>query len=96
MKYLLILPFSTFNKLNFVNSYFSSLRLFIDLLKLGPNSSDALKLKNYRAPTSHGATTSSSRDAGDFAAVLYTVVKDRSYEGEKVTLDELNTKYERD
>jgi len=36
---------------------------------------------------------SSSRDAGDFAAVLYTVVKDRAYEGEKVTLQELNTKY---
>ena len=36
---------------------------------------------------------STQRDAGDFAAVLYTVVKDRAYEGEKVTIDELNTRY---
>ena len=56
-------------------------RLFIDLLKLGP--SNALKLKNFRVPTS-------KTDAGDFAAVLFTVIKDRAYEGEKVTVDELN------
>ena len=26
-------------------------KLFVDMLKLGPNSADATRLKNYRAPT---------------------------------------------
>jgi hypothetical protein len=71
-------------------------RLFIDLLKLGPNSSDALKLKNYRSPTSAShnvASTSTQNVAGDFAAVLYSVVKDRAYDGEKVSAEELNQRF---
>ena len=48
-------------------------KLYIDMLKLGPTSADAIKLKNYRAPKSK------SGDAGDFAAVLFTVVQTRQY-----------------
>ena len=48
-------------------------KLFIALLQLGPNSEDAMKLKNYKAPKS------SKGGPGDFASVLYSVVKDRGY-----------------
>ena len=48
-------------------------KLFIGLLQLGPNSEDAIKLKNYKAPKS------SRGGPGDFASVLYSVVKDREY-----------------
>lgn len=48
-------------------------RLYIDLLKLGPGSSDAAKLRNYRAPKNNNQS-----DAGDFAAVLFTVIKGNS------------------
>ena len=52
--------------------------MYVDLLKLGPTSADAAKLKNYRAPKGGGGgSSSSSKDAGDFAAVLYSVLKDR-------------------
>ena len=53
-------------------------KLFIGLLQLGPNSEDAIKLKNYKAPKS------SKGGPGDFASVLYSVVKDREY-GKKDT-----------
>lgn len=48
-------------------------KLFIGLLQLGPNSEDAIKLKNYKAPKS------SKGGPADFASVLYSVVKDREY-----------------
>ena len=48
-------------------------KLFIGLLQLGPNSEDAIRLKNYKAPKS------SKGGPGDFASVLYSVVKDREY-----------------
>ena len=48
-------------------------KLFIGLLQLGPNSEDAMKLKNYKAPKSYKG------GPGDFASVLYSVVKEREY-----------------
>ena len=48
-------------------------KLFIGLLQLGPNSEDAVRLKNYKAPKS------SNGGPGDFASVLYSVIKDREY-----------------
>ena len=51
-------------------------RLFIDLLKIGANSIDAKKLKDYKAPKS----TSIATDINDFASVLYEVLKDRGYD----------------
>ena len=33
-------------------------KLFVDMLKLGPNSADATRLKNYRAPTAGSHITS--------------------------------------
>ena len=71
-------------------------------MKLGPNSIDALRLKNYRAPTSSSknvATSSknvastSQNVAGDFAEVLFSVVKDRAYDGESVSVLDLNQKF---
>jgi DNA ligase-4 len=47
--------------------------LYVDFLKLGKGSSDAQKLKNYRAPKRNAG------DAGDFAAVLQTVLQHRHY-----------------
>jgi hypothetical protein len=68
----------------------TSCRLFIDLLKLGRQSADALKLRNFRAPSSASAA---SGEAGDFAAVLFSVVKDRAYEGERVSVEDLNARF---
>jgi hypothetical protein len=68
----------------------TSCRLFIDLLKLGRQSADAAKLRNFRAPASASAA---SGEAGDFAAVLYSVVKDRAYDGEKVSVEDLNARF---
>ena len=45
--------------------------LYIDMLQLGTNSPDAIRLKNYRAP---GRNTG---EAGDFASVLYNVLQMR-------------------
>ena len=52
-------------------------RIYIDLLKLGPTSADAKKLRDFRAPKAASAT------AGDFAAILYDVIRDRHYADSK-------------
>jgi len=65
-------------------------KVYVDLLKLGATSADAEKLKKFRAPKT------SSADAGDFAAVLYSVIKDRCYGSEngdggpKTTVADIN------
>ena len=46
--------------------------LYIDMLQLGANSPDAIRLKNYRAPKTNFG------EAGDFASVLYNVLVQRS------------------
>ena len=50
--------------------------LYIDMLQLGANSPDAIRLKNYRAPKTNFG------EAGDFASVLYNVLVQR-YDGVK-------------
>ena len=59
-------------------------KLFIDLLKLGPQSSDAKKLKNYRGPAK-GAITSA-----DFGSVLFEVTKDRGYDPVRLSVEDIN------
>ena len=60
--------------------------LYTDFLQLGQNSSDALKLKNFRAPKNNPG------DAGDFAAVLFTVMKQRSYSSTDISCKDINNK----
>ena len=49
-------------------------QLFIDLLKIGANSVDAKRLKDYKAPKS-----ASNATLNDFASVLFEVLKSRGY-----------------
>ena len=58
--------------------------LYAAFLQLGPTSKDALLLKNFRAPKSN------PDDAGDFAAVLFTVMKDRGYSSTDLTCLKVN------
>ena len=58
--------------------------LYTTFLQLGPNSKDALLLKNFRAPKSN------PDDAGDFAAVLCTVMKDRGYPSTDLTCSKVS------
>jgi len=60
--------------------------LYTDFLQLGQNSADALKLKNFRAPKNNPG------EAGDFAAVLYTVMKQRSYNCTNISCFFINNK----
>ena len=60
--------------------------LYTDFLQLGQSSSDALKLKNFRAPKNNPG------DAGDFAAVLFTVMKQRSYNSTNISCSDINIK----
>jgi len=60
--------------------------LYVDFLQLGRNSEDALKLKNFRAPKNNQG------DAGDFAAVLFTVMNNRGYNATDINCEELNNK----
>ena len=60
--------------------------LYTDFLQLGQNSADALKLKNFRAPKNNPG------EAGDFAAVLYTVMKQRSYNSTNISCFFINNK----
>eukprot|EP00794_Sanderia_malayensis_P017736 gene17736-19509_t len=46
-------------------------KYYIDALGIAKESADAKKLLNYKAPAS------ARRDAGDFAAVAYVILKDR-------------------
>ena len=58
--------------------------LYVTFLQLGPTSVDALKLKNFRAPKNNPS------DAGDFAAVLHTVMRDRGYEATGLSCGEVS------
>ena len=62
-------------------------RLFIDLLKIGANSVDAKRLKDYKAPKSASNATSN-----DFASVLFDVLKNFNYSRPRtpITLFEVN------
>ncbi|KAM4794698.1 DNA ligase 4 [Rhinophrynus dorsalis] len=59
-------------------------KLYIKVLGLPKEGKDALKLLNYRTPTSsHG-------DAGDFAAVAYFVLKSRCRKEGSLSIEEVN------
>ncbi|XP_067842559.1 DNA ligase 4 [Heptranchias perlo] len=59
-------------------------KLYIDILGLPKEGKDALKLLNYRAPTSsHG-------EAGDFAVIAYFVLKQRCPNKGTLTVQEVN------
>ena len=58
--------------------------LYTAFLQLGQTSKDALLLKNFRAPKSN------PDDAGDFAAVLFTVMKDRGYSSTDLTCSKVS------
>jgi len=60
--------------------------LYTDFLQLGQNSADALKLKNFRAPKNNPG------EAGDFASVLFTVMKQRSYNSTNISCSFINNK----
>ncbi|XP_059090430.1 DNA ligase 4-like [Tigriopus californicus] len=62
-------------------------RLFIRSLGLGEGSADALRLKNFRAPKGLG----SQSDTGDFAAVLYAIIKDRGYPDGQLSVNQVNS-----
>jgi DNA ligase-4 len=64
------------------------LLLYYLKLQLAPNDKDSQRLRNYTAPSS-----TASIDQGDFASVLYSIIKDRSYEGEAVSLTVVNERY---
>ncbi len=61
-------------------------RLFIDLLKIGQNSVDATKLKEYKAPSGHGG----AQVYTDYASVLFAVIKDRGYQRTNISVYEIN------
>ncbi len=58
-------------------------KIYIDMLGLGPTSTDAMKLKNYRA-------SKSGSDSGDFAAVLFSVIKGRHYGNAGLSIKKVN------
>ncbi|XP_072332377.1 DNA ligase 4 isoform X2 [Scyliorhinus torazame] len=59
-------------------------KLYIDVLGLPKDGKDALKLLNYRAPTSsHG-------EAGDFAVIAYFVLKQRCPNKGTLTVHDIN------
>lgn len=59
-------------------------KLYIELLNLPKDGNDALKLLNYRTPTS------SRGDAGDFAMVAYFVLKPRCLLQGQLTIQQVN------
>ena len=65
--------------------YIYRFQLFVDLLKLGKNSKDALRLTNYKAPNSSNPTS-----ANDFASVLYEVLKNRAYQNRDLSVHDVN------
>ena len=60
-------------------------QLFIDMLKIGADSVDAKRLKDYKAPKS-----ASNATFNDFASVLFEVLKCRGYNKTRITLFEVN------
>ena len=65
-------------------------KLFIDLLKMAPNSKDSLRLKNYKAPAN---ARGAKNDVNDFASVLFEVIKDRANDRRGVqvmTIEDVN------
>ncbi|XP_068124119.1 DNA ligase 4 [Hyperolius riggenbachi] len=59
-------------------------KLYIKVLGLPKEGKDALKLLNYRTPTS------SSTDAGDFAAIAYFVLKSRCRKEGSLSIQDVN------
>ncbi|XP_042327134.1 DNA ligase 4 isoform X2 [Sceloporus undulatus] len=59
-------------------------KLYIELLNLPKDGKDALKLLNYRTPTS------SRGDAGDFAMIAYFVLKRRCPKQGQLTIQQVN------
>ncbi|XP_018418656.1 PREDICTED: DNA ligase 4 [Nanorana parkeri] len=59
-------------------------KLYIKVLGLPKEGKDALKLLNYRTPTS------SNSDAGDFAAIAYFVLKSRCLKDGNLTIQDVN------
>uniref|UniRef100_A0A1B6FIK3 DNA ligase 4 n=1 Tax=Cuerna arida TaxID=1464854 RepID=A0A1B6FIK3_9HEMI len=57
--------------------------IYVRILCLHPESADALKLKNFRAPKNAG------NHAGDFGEVAYWVLKSRCAEGGELTVDDV-------
>ena len=60
------------------------------MLKIGVNSNDAQRLKNYKAPQN-----SATNAANDFAAVLFEVIKDRAYKRKPISIYEINEKLDK-
>ena len=60
-------------------------RLYTEMLQLG-NSYDATKLRNYRRSDKDTSLN------GDFASVLYDVVKFRGYDATDISVAEVNKK----
>ncbi|PIK62711.1 putative DNA ligase 4 [Apostichopus japonicus] len=58
-------------------------KLYIEILGLAKESTDAKKLLNYRAPTA-------KQEAGDFASVAYFVLRNRCPEKGSLTIKEVN------
>lgn len=59
-------------------------KLYIELLHLPKDGKDAAKLLNYRTPTG------SRGDAGDFAMIVYFVLKPRSPKQGRLTIEQVN------
>uniref|UniRef100_T1JBC6 DNA ligase n=1 Tax=Strigamia maritima TaxID=126957 RepID=T1JBC6_STRMM len=60
-------------------------KYYIEILNLSKDSTDALKLLNYRAPQTAKA------EAGDFANVAFFVLKHRCYKEGELTIEDINT-----
>ncbi|XP_054278931.1 LOW QUALITY PROTEIN: DNA ligase 4 [Macrosteles quadrilineatus] len=59
-------------------------RIYIRILCLHPDSTDALKLKNFRAPKNAGDS------AGDFGDVAYWVLRSRCSTGRELSMDDVH------
>eukprot|EP00058_Branchiostoma_floridae_P013009 XP_002598497.1 hypothetical protein BRAFLDRAFT_118305 [Branchiostoma floridae] len=80
----LILPQCERERIAYGIKEFTLAKYYIEILGLAKDSSDALKLLKYRAP-SHA-----KGEAGDFAAVAYFVLKNRCPEKGSLTIQEVN------
>jgi len=59
-------------------------KYYIEALNISKESEDAIKLLNYRAPTS------AKKDAGDFASVAYTVLMNRCPQKGSLSMDDID------